>query len=91
MSEPSFVAETLVWCNERRKEKGMEPLDKLPKGKRGDPKSCPCGKATGLSVGVVTYAIPDVNVGPILYVTQDVTNFVTAFDVGHLPQYEEES
>lgn len=90
MSEPSCVAGTLAWCNARRKEKGQKPLDKLPKGKQGDPLSCPCGKATGLNVGSRYYTeVPFTKYSPLAPVNDDVYAFVRLFDRGKLPQYEE--
>lgn len=82
-SEPSFVAETLAWCNEMRAAKGEPPLDELPKGRRGDPRSCPCGRATGMLV-VNSYSA---YLGQPL--PSPVLKFVRAFDNGLLPQYDE--
>lgn len=88
-NEPRYVAETLAWCNKRRKEQGQAALEALPKGRREDPKSCPCGKATGLDVLLETamglhpwrkYTLP-----------RSVRRFVKAFDRGDLPQYEAKS
>lgn len=80
---------TLDWCNERRVEKGMEPLDKLPKGKRGQPKSCPCGAATGLNVGSSFWFDPTTTKpSPRIPLPTEVTEFVIAFDSGMLPQYD---
>lgn len=87
MDEPSFVVETLAWCNERRAERDMEPLKRLPKGRRSDPESCPCGKATGLKVRVRTYREGDSDTPLPLPVA--VEDFVEAFDGGELPQYDE--
>lgn len=90
MSEPSFVAETLAWCNEMRATKGMEPLDVLPKGRRYDGASCPCGKATGLHV--TTNALYENTEGiPLLLgpIPKSVAVFVKSFDAGRLPQYDE--
>ncbi len=86
--EPGFVAETLAWCNERRAEKGMEPLDRLPKGDREDPASCPCGKATGLWVDNRTFG-PTQSLHQANPLPQEVIEFVEAFDGGDLPQYDE--
>lgn len=99
--EPTFVAETLDWCNEVRGEKGMEPLPRLPKGRREDPVSCPCGQATGLWVespdffdqeDVDSYAndLDHLREEGLAFVLPDaVQEFVSAFDKGELPQYEE--
>lgn len=90
MSEPSCVAGTLKWCNERRKEKGQKPLDRLPKGAQGDPLSCPCGKATGLSVGTKYYSeFPLTKYDLLIELPVDVLEFVDHFDRGDLPQYLE--
>lgn len=40
----------LDWCNGKRAEQGKDLLSELPKGKPGDPDSCPCGVATGWRV-----------------------------------------
>lgn len=87
--DPSYVADTLAWCNEKRKEKSMEPLDKLPKGKKGDGESCPCGAATELVVGTRTYRerYDPINSNPLPY---GVMMFVESFDNGLLPQYDAE-
>lgn len=89
MSEPTYVAETLAWCNERRVAQGKKPLKQLPKGKRHDGWSCPCGTATGLRVGTRRYWKPDHL--PSERVPAAVTEFVIAFDGGQLPQYEAKS
>lgn len=88
-AEPEFVAETLAWCNSIRAEKGMEPLDCLPKGLPGDPASCPCGAATGLRVRVYTYD-DGVDGDPMMRgaVPDAVNEFVISFDDGQLPQYD---
>jgi hypothetical protein len=88
--EPTYVAETLAWCNERRAERGKRPLKRLPKGIRGDAKSCPCGKATGLKVDFLFYL--DDRKGPPRGILPDpVRAFVRQFDWGLLPQYEAKS
>jgi hypothetical protein len=88
--EPAFVAETLAWCNEIRAGKGMEPLACLPKGKRHDPSSCPCGKATGLLV-FSFYARERAGKRATRDTTRAVEDFVLAFDRRELPQYEEDA
>ena len=88
MKEPAYVAATLQWCNERRKEKGKKPLTKLPGGVRGDPLSCPCGKATGLSVGAVLWGEPGYLKPQSNSLPETVSEFVVAFDNGELPQYD---
>lgn len=87
--EPKYVEETLRWCNARRKEKGMEPLDKLPKGLRGKGESCPCGAATGLFVSYTYFNKMGIN-GSMesLKLPRSVRRFVGAFDSGRLPQYD---
>ncbi len=88
--EPAFVAETLAWCNERRAERGMEPLDRLPKGRRVDGRSCPCGSATGLHVAAVYYFDPSEGLEPEEHeLPEAVCEFVKAFDECALPQYDE--
>lgn len=88
--DPEFVALTLQWCNERRAERSMEPLDRLPKGRRCAPLSCPCGAATGLWVHYydardgADYSIKAATTSPA------VKAFIRAFDAGTLPQYDED-
>ena len=86
MSEPAYVAETLAWCNERRAEQGKRPLKRLPKGRRREGRSCPCGKATQLDVQVYLFwTLDNVLCGTL---PQAVSDFVVAFDAGELPEYE---
>lgn len=85
--QPELVAATLAWCNERRAEQGKEPLDKLPKGRRRDPKSCPCGKATELFVDFHTYQV-EKNDGKAQPLPREVAQFVYLFDSGGLPEYD---
>ncbi len=87
--EPAYVAETLAWCNRQRKKQGKGPLKKLPKGRRGDPTSCPCGAATGLYVFVDEAEHYDAGSGDRIYVpiNRFVKDFVLNFDSGLLPQY----
>lgn len=86
---------TLAWCNQKRAEKNQAPLLTLPRGKRVDPATCPCGSATGLWVSGsgYSYEIIDVAVLTIDYDTREwlpqaVQDFVDLFDHGHLPQFE---
>lgn len=85
--EPDFVRATLEWCNARRQEQGQQPLDRLPKGEREDPLSCPCGIATGLYVDKHTFGRDDESRydNPL---PKPVELFVTEFDEGLLPQYD---
>lgn len=88
MIEPDFVVETLSWCNSIRVAKGLEELERLPRGRRNDPKSCPCGLVTGLHVGLTTYGenfSTSVNKLPFA-----VSQFISEFDEGYLPQYDED-
>jgi hypothetical protein len=91
-SEPKYVAETLAWCNRMRAERGKRPLKKLPKGKRVDPSSCPCGKATGLSVSYseIRSQWSPQSIGTSVGGSPPdaVIEFMHAFDMGRLPQYE---
>jgi hypothetical protein len=84
-AEPAFVAATLAWCNEIRAGKGMEPLERLPKGARKNPMSCPCGAATGLYVKSYRYGDDHLGALPL---PNAVIEFVAAFDLGVLPQYD---
>ncbi len=87
--DPPFVAETLAWCNERRAERNLPPLDRLPKGRRVDGRSCPCGSATGLHVAAAYYFDPDGGDEPEEFdLPQAVVEFVKAFDECGLPQYD---
>jgi hypothetical protein len=88
MKEPSYVRETLAWCNRQRVKRGKDPLAKLPKGVRRVPNSCPCGKATGLAV--FEDMAEDFSNGTYVKVgiNRFVRRFVEAFDNGDLPQYE---
>jgi hypothetical protein len=91
VSEPQYIAETLAWCNKQRREQGKKPLERLPKGHRNQSTSCPCGRATGLSVYADNaYATDRLgrDTGLPLRVSRAVTRFVLAFDRGRLPQYE---
>lgn len=88
MSEPAFVAATLAWCNDMRAVKGMEPLDVLPKGRRYDGASCPCGTATGLHVQACNAYDPEDRAW-LCELPDGVKCFVQQFDIGNLPQYIE--
>lgn len=86
------MAGTLDWCNEVRVEQGKKPLKRLPKGRRKDPLSCPCGKVTGLHVGRCN-AYEVLHDGHPAWhsprrLPAAVRDFVYAFDKGRLPQYE---
>jgi hypothetical protein len=83
-SEPAYVQATLEWCNFQRAAQGLKPLDRLPKGKISDPRSCPCGAATGLEVSLTFYITRE---GYDRDLPKDVQLFVLAFDRGKLPQY----
>lgn len=90
--DPPFVADTLQWCNERRVEKGLKPLNRMPLGARSNPMSCPCGRAADLWVGMDSWS--HVKDGEIDWQPLEdklpafVREFVFAFDAGELPQYE---
>jgi hypothetical protein len=91
MNKSACIKATLKWCNERRWEKGLYPLNVLPLGKIADPQSCPCGEATGFFVGSVkygnsVYAInPETGSGKML--PYEVEEFVRLFDAGKIPEY----
>lgn len=87
--EPAFVQETLNWCNRHREAQHKTPLSRLPKGYQGDPETCPCGTATGLTVRTMFYEDPEA--GTTLLLPKAVQEFVIAFDTGKLPQYIEEA
>lgn len=78
----------LDWCNIQRGARGMEQLTELPKGKKADSASCPCGKATGLSVGTYTYSDRENDILG-MYLPIEVTRFVRAFDNNEFPELVE--
>lgn len=88
-----LIEATLKWCNDVRATKGKKPLKKLPKGNKKDPQSCPCGKATGLTV-FTTFALA--NNSPNndhhiidnhhIYLPPLVTQFTVQFDRGNIPE-----
>jgi hypothetical protein len=86
--EPAYVAATLKWCNERRKEKGKKPLKKMPKGRIADPSSCPCGRTADLIVGAEEWRPQGSTPDDYNPTPGPVRKFVYAFDAGRLPQYE---
>lgn len=88
MREPEFVAKTLNWCNDRRKEKGWTPLEHLPKGIRGNSSSCPCGKASGVKVALWDWSSDGWKT--VHKLPACVRQFVAAFDSKNLPQYDAE-
>jgi hypothetical protein len=88
-----MVEATLEWCNEMRAKKGKKPLKELPLGRKGDPMSCPCGKTTGLAVGMNNYGANEQGVIDnqrcgINELPDPVKQFVRCFDDGGLPQYD---
>jgi len=65
----------------------MEPIAELPKGIQKDSESCPCGKATGLSVGRVAYCEANPKWEAKTFELPSVVgNFVDAFDNGDIPE-----
>lgn len=97
-SDEEVAAGCLAWCNEKRAEQGLETLDKLPKGRPADPKSCPCGSATGLQVFSVAYAKPDQKFGSYQELLGNgqvnppvVREFILRFDNGGLSKYRLEN
>src|SRR3954465_11467103 len=86
--EDKYTKATLEWCNERRAEKNQEPLDDLPKGKRGDPYTCPCGAATGLAVNfTVAHNMKSGAMSKSFELPSLVARFVNRFDKGQYPEY----
>ena len=88
-----IIKETLEWCNRKRQEMGLEPFEKLPKGRRYDAVSCPCGKATGLHVegyGYFTLAEwrNEANKIDKLFhgIPETVKVFIGCFDRGLIPE-----
>jgi len=90
----ALMQATLDWCNERRAEMDKEPLELLPEGEPSDPKSCPCGAATGLHVDAEVYELPEGQVtfdenGTIHWVEalpELVKVFIEHFDAMHIPE-----
>jgi hypothetical protein len=93
MRKRDVIRRTLEWCNRQRAAKGMAPLLDIPRGRKNEGASCPCGAATGLFVGLSTYwdysgrlrGTP----GQPLELPESVKAFVRLFDAGELPQYLE--
>lgn len=89
-------AASLKWCNKQRQLKGMEPLTELPKGRRQDPISCPCGKATGLYVSSMCAYHPIVDNDGITsgkmidWLPPLVSRFVVLFDHRLIPELIDE-
>lgn len=86
------IKSCLAWCNEKRKEYGKEPLTDLPKGRIGDPRSCPCGTATGLYVSRTLYSPVDEygnRTGSFHTLPREVTRFIELFDEGSIPELVE--
>lgn len=86
MTKEEIISGTLAWCNERRAEKGKEPLSELPMGRIGDPLSCPCGKACGLWVGEISFC----DRGSVMnkykpLLPEPVRKFVALFDKREFP------
>jgi hypothetical protein len=88
MTKNQIISNTLRWCNAQRKKQGKKPLLKLPKGHRGKPESCPCGKATGLCVGY-SLAYDNKTGKSIRMLPESVRRFVLMFDGGQIPELEE--
>lgn len=82
-----LVNATLNWCNDRRKERGLEPLSDLPKGQRWEGTSCPCGVACGLYVGYRNYftaRLPYRN-GPLSVAVEGTYPYSEENSLGSLP------
>ena len=90
--DPYYVKDVLRFCNKLRRKDGLKPLNKLPKGVKGDPFSCPCGKACNYAIYADSaergYGTGEVIVIPT---SKAVARFVEEFDAGKLPQYEARS
>lgn len=97
-TKAELIAGTLAWCNSIREKKDLPLLDELPKGEVGNPRSCPCGLATGLSVmgGEYAYEYENVELGDRITTrtvsTHDVPTvvqeFVQWFDSNRIPELE---
>jgi hypothetical protein len=93
MAHEELIQAALDWCNKQRELQGKELLNELPKGIQGDSRSCPCGAATGLSVGTYSYSpLPnDGDYNEDYSLPPEVTQFVIAFDKGDIPELIDES
>lgn len=81
MKTDRYIKATLAWCNKIRVSWGEEPLSELPKGFRYDADSCPCGRATGYTVG----RFNALGNGETIDVPKLVGEFVARFDAGGYP------
>jgi len=74
--------EALAFCNERLREQGKPEITELPAGWSGQPRSCPCGRACNVWVGLTSWS-------PNEYRWEKSeghpTRFVDYFD-GHVPK-----
>ena len=80
MTNEQIIKGTLAWCNRQRAKQGKKPLLRLPKGKRHDPASCPCGKATGLLVYSQAAKKNDRSRKVVCRLPKSVRRFVLKFD-----------
>ena len=92
MRDDPVVEATLNFCNSVREQKGMEPLDDLPKGHRFNPSSCPCGEATRAYV-IYGSIFPDYDpetfkLGREVDLPSEVSLFARRFDYGDYPEYD---
>jgi len=92
LSDEETIRGTLEWCNSERAEQGKVPLPELPKGRKGDHKSCPCGAATDLYVGLKTYGASYADIAVLSSSNKElppvVKQFVRKFDDGRYPQFD---
>jgi len=90
MTDKQIISNTLRWCNKIRKKKDMEPIKELPKGTPGDGKTCPCGKVTGLTVGI--YSAYDNQGDEVREIptTESVKLFTNKFDRYEFPDLIED-
>lgn len=92
MTHEEIIAGTLDWCNEIRAKENKEPISRLPKGRAGDPMTCPCGRATGKWVTTNTFYdakdTNEVDYASARNLPSIVRKFVHLLDSGALPQYE---
>jgi len=75
---------TLAFINRMRREKGLRPLKRLPKGDQVDSVSCPV--ARGIQGFVYSETYKARRMDDELPLPQYVQQFVSAFDDGRIPE-----
>jgi hypothetical protein len=73
----------LRFANRVRKEEGLKPLKRLPKGWRHDSRACPLAEATGYEAGTSELIV---GLCEFRRYPRDVRRFVSKFDKGKYPE-----